>query len=769
MAIYTNTMRYTGLSGIDTESMVTALMKAESLKLDKLKQQNQLTLWKQTAYFNTSDIFKTFQNNFLALGSANSARLSSTFLRNVSTVKTSAGMDTAAVKITSSANAEIGKYKIDVMELAAKDTYAGDSGTAKAKIISAIDWDDPEVYENLKGDDSIQISLDGVTKTLKFTQSEIDALRGEPDSQKANAFKDMLQAKLDNAFGKENSGTTSKITVDITGGTLKLTAGTGHTATIQGGNIRNTAVKAEFGINLEDVLDLPNPDDTEGTQFSLNVSQDGSDRTISFNLKGDMNASQIAAAINTAITDAGIQSGLKITVNADSTLSLSVNNTNSTVTVSNAETGPYKNVLEALGFTTGNSIDIEKTNALTDFGFTAGKTTRLDITQSISQVFDITDSDISFEINNKEFTFSTGMSVQAMMNMVNSANIGVRLSLDALSESFKLESTNTGTAYAIKTDTEKANPASFLFGPKGLQLQTTEKIKASDSRFSFNDVETTRDSNSIEIAGIRMDLTQVTSGPVTISIEKDLSGTLDTVKKFVEAYNNMIDGMNSALNTARPKKDSYNYFEPLTADQKEAMKENDVRNWEEKAQQGLLYNDDLLQSISTSLRGILYQPVELANGTKISLYEIGITTSNNIRDGGKLIIDENKLSKALETRGAEIAELFTKTADIAYRPGVNDRNRLAQEGIAERINDIINNAIGTSGSITKRAGMKGDTLLEMSSVMYRTIKDQNDRMAEMLLYLRNKENSYYQMFSRMEQAITSANNQMAYLQAQLGF
>ena len=65
MAIYTNTMRFTGMSGIDTESMVTALMKAEGMKLDKLKQQNQLTLWKQTAYYNVADIFRNFQNSFL--------------------------------------------------------------------------------------------------------------------------------------------------------------------------------------------------------------------------------------------------------------------------------------------------------------------------------------------------------------------------------------------------------------------------------------------------------------------------------------------------------------------------------------------------------------------------------------------------------------------------------------------------------------------------------------------------------------------------------
>jgi len=361
-----------------------------------------------------------------------------------------------------------------------------------------------------------------------------------------------------------------------------------------------------------------------------------------------------------------------------------------------------------------------------------------------------------------------------MMNRINTANIGVRLSIDPLSENFRLESLDTGAANKILFGSGDA----FFFGTgSALKLDQTAEQKAQDARFTFNGLETTRGSNTIEIAGLRMVLNQITNdgsnpvngGPVTITLEKDLSGTMDIVKNFVNAYNTMIDSVNKALNTNRPKKDPYNYYEPLTEDQKSAMKDSDVTNWETQAQTGLLYNDDLLRSISGSLRGMLYQPVTLSNGTKLSLYEIGITTSNDMRDGGKLIIDENKLSKALETRGADIAELFTKASSIAYRPGVNDRNRIAEEGIADRMNDIINNAIGTSGSITLRAGMKGDTLLEMSSAMFRTIKDQNDRIAEMLAYLQNKESNYYQMFSRMEQAVTAANNQMSYLQSQLGF
>jgi flagellar hook-associated protein 2 len=762
-------MRYTGLSGIDTESMVSALMKAEGMKLDKLKQQNQLTLWKQTAYYNVTDVFKTFQNDFLALGSSNSARLSSTFLRNNSGVKNTSGGDSAAVKITSSTNAEVGKYTVDVKQLAAKDTYTSASGTARGAVTSSVNWDDPNVYDNLRDGDSIQISLDGTTKSLKFTQADID--RAKTAGNKADEFRSILQEKLDAAFGKETIGNgpeVSKIKAEMNGGKLTISANQGHNATIQGGTFRDTSVTAG-DMNLSGGLGLPNPDPGDGVDFSLKISQDGSESVITFKLKGDMTAEEAAASINKSIseTSPAITSGLKAAVNSDGKLVFGVGSTNSTVTVSNDGV----DVLDALGF--AGPVSIEPTNALNDFGFKSGSSTNIDLNQKLAHIFPGQGGG-SFEINGRVFTFDTVQdSLQDVMNKVNSTNIGVKLSYDSLNENFKLEAANTGVANSINIE----DPDGFLTGASGLKLGQTNEQKGRDSKFVFNGIETTRDSNNIYIAGIRMELSQITSdsaggavngGPVTIGIEKDTSGTVDYVKKLVEAFNTMIDGLNKELRTNRPKQDSYNYYEPLTDEQKESMKDSDIENWEEKAMQGMLYNDDLLNSISGSLRNMLYQPVELEDGTKISLYEIGITTSNDYRDGGKLVIDEDKLTKALDARGDDIAQLFTKSANIAYKPGFNDRNRLAQEGIAERMNDIINSAIGTSGSITLRAGMKGDTMLEMTSTMYKTLRDQSDRMAEMLTYLQNKESSYYEMFSRMEQAITQANTQMAYLQSQLG-
>jgi flagellar hook-associated protein 2 len=762
-------MRYTGLSGIDTESMVTALMKAEGLKLDKLKRENQLTLWKQTAYQNTSDVMRSFTNNFLSLVGTNSARLASSYLKNNNTVKNASGADSSAVNIISSGNAEPGSYTMDVKKLAQTDVYSGASGSATGEIKSSVDWNDPASYQKLKAGDSIRIALDGNAKTITFRQEDIEALQssGTP----AQDFETMLQTKLTAQFGSESIGggaATPKIKATIDGGgNLQITANKGHTATIQGGGSRDTSVTGSGGISLS-FFDPPiaNPTPAE-TLHSLTVNENGVDKTITFKTTTGMTAEDLVNAINKGISEAAdadkIDSGLKATL-VGGELKFNVGSTSYDVTVSDASGNP--GVMNALGFDS-SSKTMGATNVLSDFGFTAGDSTKLDVSATLKEAFGIS-GDTNFLLNGINFTFGEDETIQELMNKVNEAKIGVKMSFDSLNESFRLESTSEGSANSIIYD----DTDGFLTGSMGLS-RTQE---AQDALFVFNGIETTRESNNIEIAGINMKLTAITSdaanapvngGPITINVEKDVAGTMEFIKSFIQGYNDMIDGLNKELNTSRPKRDSYNYYEPLTDEQKESMSDRDIENWEKQAQTGMLNNDELLRGVNSSLRSMLYTPVELENGTKISLYEIGITTGD-YSSGGKLIIDETKLRTALETRGEDIADLFTKSSDITYKSGYTDPARIRTEGIAERMNDIINNAIGTNGSITNRAGIKGDSILEMSSTMYKTIKDQNDKMAEMLTYLQNKETSYYEMFSRMEQAITAANNQMSYLQSQLG-
>ena len=775
MAVFTSQMRFTGLSGIDTQSMVTAIMRAEGMRLDRLRQQNTLTMWRRDAYFDISDTLRTFQSDYLALGAPNSARLASTFNRRSNTIQNLLGVASTAVRVTNSANAETGDYTLDVLQLAARDTFTSATGTASGSIVSTVNWNDPNVFMNLRPGDGFHVSLDGLARDISFSDSDLAALSSAGNG--AEAFRSMLQDKLDDAFGRSIIGGSNVpkayVQMDVNG-RLNITANPGHLLVLHGGVQRNTAQTAGDEIDFDvDFAYFPE----DGEEFSLSIGQDGENTTITFSLNPEMTtAAEVVAVINTAVSelDPPLTNGFRASTNSDGRIVFGVGSTNSTVTVINAGSSDTLQLLRFSG-----PVVIEPTNALNDFGFSSGISTNMDTNQTLEQAFGIT-GDVNFEINGRQFTFAYDTTVRQMMNEISNANIGVRLIVDTLNENFRLESTNTGTANAMQIiDTD-----GFLGTTLG--LYQTDDQRARDAHFIFNGIETTRNSNNIQIAGINMDLVQVTSiattndlgqpvrepvngGPVNIAVANDVDGTLETIRSFIDAYNEMLRELYASWQTRRPRRDSFNNYEPLMEWQKEEMRDRDIDNWEEQARIGLLHNDDILQSVSTTLRSMLFEPVDLENGSTLFMHEIGITTTSNFRDGGRLEIDEARLRTALETRGSEVAELFTKSATIPFRAGFTDRARMAQQGISERINDILNNTIGTSGSITLRAGIRGDSLFETTSQMYRTMREQNDRIAEMRRQLEQRENNLFQMFSRMEQAVTASNNQMAYLQSQLGF
>jgi flagellar hook-associated protein 2 len=334
------------------------------------------------------------------------------------------------------------------------------------------------------------------------------------------------------------------------------------------------------------------------------------------------------------------------------------------------------------------------------------------------------------------------------------------MSYDSLKGTFSIESNDVGGRNAINF----SDPDGFLMNSLGL----ANEVSAKDAIITLNGVSTTRETNDFTIEDMKISLTDESVGKeYTIQVTKDTTKTTDTIKKFVEEYNKLVDSLQKSYGTSRPKSDKYSYYEPLTDEEKDALSETELEKYETKAKEGLLYRDSILSGISSSMRTMLYEPLQLENGKTISLYEIGITTSKDYRQGGKLEINEEKLTAALEEYGEEVVDLFTKASDITYGDKANRSERRKTEGIAYRIEDIIKDAISTNGTIYNKAG-----ILETASVttndLYKTISAQDQRISDMLKMLTTKEDNYYAMFSKLETAMTQANNQMSSLQGLLG-
>jgi len=204
---FSSQLRFTGLSGMDTETIISKLMSAERIPLDTLKQKRTLIEWKQEAYRQISSWLIGFKSKFFDIVNRSTYMLSPNTIIPMGAVSSNSAYVTAAA----SADAKPGIYKIKVEKLAASAAVQ-----SKAEISGKVSGTVKEDFSALEGK-KLMVTLDGDTRVITLENTD-----------EAN-FAAMLQQKLDNAFGLKGDGS-SKFTVTYEGD-KKFTIGTTEGAT----------------------------------------------------------------------------------------------------------------------------------------------------------------------------------------------------------------------------------------------------------------------------------------------------------------------------------------------------------------------------------------------------------------------------------------------------------------------------------------------------------------------------------------------------------
>ncbi|MBM7649375.1 flagellar hook-associated protein 2 [Bacillus ectoiniformans] len=263
--------------------------------------------------------------------------------------------------------------------------------------------------------------------------------------------------------------------------------------------------------------------------------------------------------------------------------------------------------------------------------------------------------------------------------------------------------------------------------------------------FTFNGLRTERSSNTFAINGVQFNLKGI--GETSFSSSPNVDKILDTVVKFVDKYNEIIEKINGEVREKR-----YRSYQPLTSEQREAMSDKEVEMWEEKARSGTLKGDSVLSGALNKMRVDLYSSVSGLSGKINQLSEIGIKTSKNYLDGGKLIISEEDLKKAISENPNAIYEMFAK-----------DGNTTSEKGLARRLRDSIEN---TMKSIEEKAGKSYsvNTSFSLGRVL-NNLDNQIDRFESRLIQV---EDRYWRQFTEMEKAIQRSNEQSMFLMNQFG-
>lgn len=740
MAMFTsNINRVTGLSGIDTESMVEKMMKAESVKYGRLEKEKIIVGWKQESMRAVMKSIQGFQDKWLNPTNISNNIGFNTFWNNhITSVKDSkTGADSDIIKINSSNST--GKFEIEVTQQAQTESIAG-KGVATEILAGKTDeiLKKLEKYKEL----SINVNLDGATQEIKLNYEELkNKLTGDD-------LVNDINEKLKTAFGTD-AQQTSKGKVEVqkqADGSLKfIPTGNGHNLTITDSTNRKEGVST----TITDALKEGNKN------FSINI--DGISVSVDFDEKDKTQQDKLNKIYeklkNTNDKDGKpLSRRVELQIDKDNLVIKNISATNELDIKSITVTDKDNKV------TNGQDINLNPTGSLGLFGF---KTTTNVVSKyaSLSDIFgdkfknlfENGKDEIKLNFGGKnEVTINKDDSIQSLMNKINSNDSGVKLEFNDVTNRFTLSSAQSGSNGRMNITDEKTKK--FLIDITGIDVdnKTTtngqQYTAGQDAIFKVDGVETTRATNDITMNGINFTINGI--GKVKVEVSNDIDTTVKKFKDFVEDYNKLIEEVNKSVMEKRPKSGKYGYFEPLTDEEKKGMSEDEIKKYEENAKKGLLYGDEYLNRFLSALRSNLGVTMDFG-GKTISLYEIGITTTSNYNDGGKIEFDEEKFRKALTERGEDVKQLFTN--DV---------------GMGKIFTNTIKDAIGTSGKkdgyLRKKAGMEG-TPSAGNNDLTKELEDITKRLAEERERLYNKEMYYFDLFAKMEASMNKQNNQMAML------
>lgn len=481
-----------------------------------------------------------------------------------------------------------------------------------------------------------------------------------------------------------------------------------------------------------DRINLDFSKNVDGKEYTVQMTYNGTTRDVTF--KGSTDADTAKAnfleAANNTFKD--IKTDAQGFEFKDGTSTLVFNNANDGI----RHTFSIKYNSEAVGLSNTVGSTMGTTTKLSDAAFNTA----------------LNGDKFEFSINGEKFTFEKSSTVGDVINAINKADIGVKASFSTMTQSFKLESTETGTAGKLNIEQTNGNLLNSLFnssddftkkdayGKNGTITISTDgenytTYTSASNEYSF-------DGTTFNIAKLgNFDSSVDGVDEITVTTEKDTSSIKDTVIKFIDAYNQLLDDVYGEIQTSRPKKNG-SYYDPLTDEQEEEMKSDEIEKWNNEAKKGLLYQDNYLTTFVSSIRGTMSS----AKVDGFTLYDLGISLATDWKSNGKLVVDEDKLENAINTYGDKVTSFFVDS----------------DKGLAATLNNEIDRAISTRdkkvGYLSGIAGIE-NTTTEKDNALYSQINNMQTLINNLQTRYENEMERYWKQFTTLETYMSNMQSQ----------
>lgn len=688
-------IRLSGLSsGMDTEALVSALMSSYNLKKDNLVKAQTKLSWKQDSWKTMNASIYNFYT-----GSLNSAKLSKTY-----NVKNCTISNSIYAKVSAASNSVNGTQSLVIQKLAATGYLTG--GQVKAGASTELTKDTK--LKDLVGTagsitgGSISVTVDGKSSDIQLTE----------DMSISDVVSKLKSAGLDANYDEKNKRffVSSK------------TSGQQHDFSLTANDSAGLVALQTMGLYTNDAKDQAE------YQKWANYS-DTEIRTMKFNALANDYVSRYNSAANTvkSLEASYTSKDAMIAQRDDYQKALDTFDKYIKIEDGNKVTNPD-------GSFVYDTDQIEKDGRTTEF-----KALKRDVAD-MNSIISKYETAVQTVNDTKDFVSFDGDKAIVPTDTASSEYGKIMNVVDTQPDNSIVKQIQN------KVDTAKNMIASAPAASEG-----SSRVIGTDAVIVLNGATFTNNTNNFTINGLTIQAQAETgTEPVSITTETDVDGVYKAIKTFITDYNTLIKSMDTSYNAASSKG-----YEPLTSDEKEAMTDDEIKEWEKKIKDSLLRKDATLGNTASAMKTMMLKSYTY-NGKSYNLSSFGIGTLGYFTSGdnekGMLHIDgdaddtntkgnDDKLREAIANDPESVISFFSSLATDMY------------SDLTQRM--------GTT-SLSSIYNIYNDKQMATEYSEYKTkISDQESK-------IKTWEDYYYKKFSKMESALAKLNSNSSSLSNFLG-
>lgn len=565
-------LRITGMnSGLDTESIITELVKAKKTKVDKEKKAQTKLQWKQ-------DAWKELNTKLLNLyqKTCGNLRFSTAYMK-----KTTSASNANAVKVITGENAVNGVQTMNVDYLAKTGYLTGaalgsgqDGYTADTKLSEIKKADGTLAFS---GSGSFSITVEGKTTDVQINDdTTISSVVSSLKAAGVNANFDEKNQRFFISSKKSGAENDFTITANDTGGDSAMAAlGIQTSLADDTASLEQYRKYAAYYVAGNRAITIAN-------MQSL-IDSTVAERAAAYKKDYDANAETLTKT----------QERLDLLKQSEDYKNAGGQKSEDLKTAMDAKQEEIKEIQESMSGLSGADLEAKEAE------LKAAQEEVTNLSKQYATVKEVEDAEKSIaDLNGKQ-----------------TENLKY---IDADGSATAQLTSEVSDSYYAKA--ENAAKVMEAYNNGTLAAGSAKRIAGTDAQITLNGATFTSDTNTFEINGLTITAQAVTTEEFNLTTQDDTDGIYDTIKNFLKEYNSIINEMDKLYNA-----ESVKGYEPLTDDEKDEMSDKEIEKWEEKIKGSILRRDETVNSVASSLKSVMSAGVDV-DGVHMNLSDFGINT-----------------------------------------------------------------------------------------------------------------------------------------------